>query len=246
MSLGRCQAVTWTNTDSLSLGPLETLNEILYKTSLWRKCIYKILSVKGRTSLNGMSEYVDWINNMTLLTTKFYYCPSHYNDVITSAMASQVTSLGIVYSIVYSGSNQRKYHSSASLAFVRGINRWPVNSPHKGPITRKKFHLMTSSWNCLGPLAITLHFPKADTTGTGSTLGVVIAEPIQTTWFGARAILFKSPALVTLQSRTTVPVQLTRHTVAYAFYTNAILGNRMTCFKSWILSTFVKGCHLFE
>ena len=28
---------------------------------------------------------------------------------------------------------QRKHQSSASLAFVRKIYRWPVNSPHKGP-----------------------------------------------------------------------------------------------------------------
>ena len=42
-------------------------------------------------------------------------------------------------SIVYSGANQRKHQSSASLAFVRGIHRWPVNSPHKGAVTRKMF-----------------------------------------------------------------------------------------------------------
>ena len=30
-----------------------------------------------------------------------------------------------------------KHQSSASLAFVRGIHRWPVNSPHKGSVTRK-------------------------------------------------------------------------------------------------------------
>ena len=41
----------------------------------------------------------------------------------------------------------KKYQSSASLAFVRGIHWWPVNSPHKGPVTRKCFHLMTSSWD---------------------------------------------------------------------------------------------------
>ena len=45
----------------------------------------------------------------------------------------------IVYSTVYSGSNQRKHQSSSSLAFVRGIHRWPVNSPHKWPVTRKMF-----------------------------------------------------------------------------------------------------------
>ena len=62
-------------------------------------------------------------------------------DVIMSAMASQITSLTIVYSIVYSCGYQRKHQSSASLAFVGGIHRWPVNSPHKGPVTRKMFPL---------------------------------------------------------------------------------------------------------
>ena len=37
------------------------------------------------------------------------------------------------------GADQRKHQSSASLAFVRGIHRRPVNSPHKGPVTRKVF-----------------------------------------------------------------------------------------------------------
>ena len=64
---------------------------------------------------------------------------SHYNDVIIGTMASQITSLTIVYSTVYSGKDQRKHQTSASLAFVRGIHRWPVDSPHKGPVTRKMF-----------------------------------------------------------------------------------------------------------
>ena len=63
----------------------------------------------------------------------------HNGDVITTTTASQITSLTVVYSIVYSDANQRKHQSSASLAFVRGIHRWPVNSPHKGPVTRKMF-----------------------------------------------------------------------------------------------------------
>ena len=33
----------------------------------------------------------------------------------------------------------KKTSSSASLAFVRGIHRGPVNSPHKGPVTQKMF-----------------------------------------------------------------------------------------------------------
>ena len=64
---------------------------------------------------------------------------SHYSDVIMGAIASQITSLTIVYSTVYSGTDKRKHQSSASLAFVRGIHRWPVNSPHKWPVTRKMF-----------------------------------------------------------------------------------------------------------
>ena len=63
----------------------------------------------------------------------------HYNDIIIGAMASQMTGFTIVYSTVYAGEDQRKHQNSASLAFVRGMPRWPVNSPHKGPVTRKMF-----------------------------------------------------------------------------------------------------------
>ena len=63
----------------------------------------------------------------------------HNNEVIMGTTVSQITSLTIVYSIVYSCTDQRKYQSSASLVFVRGIHRWPVYSPHKWPVTRKIF-----------------------------------------------------------------------------------------------------------
>ena len=75
----------------------------------------------------------------------------HYKDIIMSVMASRITGLTIVYSSVYSGADQRKHQSSASLAFVRGIHRSPVNSPHKRPVTRKSFHLMTSSCHEANP-----------------------------------------------------------------------------------------------
>ena len=54
-------------------------------------------------------------------------------------MASQITGVSIICSTVFSGAGQRKHQSSAWLAFVRGIHRWPVDSPHKGPVTRKMF-----------------------------------------------------------------------------------------------------------
>ena len=61
-------------------------------------------------------------------------------------MAFQITSLTIVYSTFFSGGDQIKHQSSASPAFVRGFYRWSVNSPHKGPVTRKCFHLKTPPW----------------------------------------------------------------------------------------------------
>ena len=61
----------------------------------------------------------------------------HYDHVIMGAIAYQITSLTIVYSAVYSDADQRKHQSSVSLAFVWGIHRGPVNSPHKWPVTRK-------------------------------------------------------------------------------------------------------------
>ena len=79
--------------------------------------------------------YVHFSNTTPLVVG---YC-HHYDYVIMGTMASRITSLTIVYSTVYSGADQRKHQSSVSLAFVRGIRRGPVNSPHKWPITQKMF-----------------------------------------------------------------------------------------------------------
>ena len=65
-----------------------------------------------------------------------------HSDVIMSVMTSQITGVSIVYSTVCSGADQRKHQSSASLVFVRGIFRWPVNTPHKGQYCGKCFRLM--------------------------------------------------------------------------------------------------------
>ena len=78
------------------------------------------------------------INEIECCSTKLKLL-THYIDIIMTAMTSQITSLTIVYSTVYSGADQRNHQSSASLAFVWGIHRSPVNSPHKGPVTRKMF-----------------------------------------------------------------------------------------------------------
>ena len=77
-------------------------------------------------------KWIHWIWNFVFIS-----CQS--NDVIMGAIASQPTSLPIVYLTAYSRRRSKEYQSSASLAFVRGTHRWPVNSSHKGPVTRKMF-----------------------------------------------------------------------------------------------------------
>ena len=93
-------------------------------------------------------DVTTWMSNHIYVTIRdviIQACSSmtsvvaHYSDVIMSTMASQVTSFTIVYWTIYLGIYQRKHQSPASLAFVRGIHRWLVNSPYKGPIMWKMF-----------------------------------------------------------------------------------------------------------
>ena len=56
-----------------------------------------------------------------------------------STMESQITSLTIVYSIFSLGADKKKHQSAESLAFGRGIRRWPVDYPQTEPATRKMF-----------------------------------------------------------------------------------------------------------
>ena len=63
-----------------------------------------------------------------------------------TTMASQLTSLTVVYSTVYPDADQRKHQSSVSLAFVWGIHRDRWIPRTKGQLRGKGFHLMASSW----------------------------------------------------------------------------------------------------
>ena len=71
----------------------------------------------------------------------------HYIDVIMTTMASQITSLTVVYSTVYSDADQSKDQSFVSLAFVWWIHRDRWIPRTKSQLRGKCFHLMTSSWN---------------------------------------------------------------------------------------------------
>ena len=95
----------------------------------------------GRCSIALLTHrsYCSFALNHWYRTIKITIFHRHYNDVIMTTMASQITSLAIVYSTVYSDTDERKHQSSASLAFLRAIHRWPVNSLHKGPVTRNIF-----------------------------------------------------------------------------------------------------------
>ena len=70
-----------------------------------------------------VSDVIGWIVPMTK-PIRHSYKPGviiylmHYSDVIMSTMESQITSPAIVFSMVYSGADQRKHQSSTSLAFV--------------------------------------------------------------------------------------------------------------------------------
>ena len=116
---------SWTAGDLKRHGP--------HVTSLW--------CVSGRACVCAWAKVHVCIPRMVVCTYMCMriVCMHHYHDVIMGIMASQITSLTIVYSTLYSSTNQRKHQSSASLAFVWGIHRWPVNSPHKWPVTRKMF-----------------------------------------------------------------------------------------------------------
>ena len=98
--------------------------------SLWRQCNALPLILPVLKSIEA---------GLYILRSYLAAQATHYDDVIMTMLASQITSLTVVYSIVYSGVNQRKHQSSASLAFVREIHRGPVNFPHKWPVTRKMF-----------------------------------------------------------------------------------------------------------
>ena len=113
------------------------------------RCSQQVKEYMFRPNSNSETSGYFWTNAVHNLSTMQWI---HYGDVIMGAMTSQITSFTIVYSTVYSGAKQRKHQSSASLALVRVIHRWPVNSPHKWPVTRNRFpfdDVIVRSFLCL-------------------------------------------------------------------------------------------------
>ena len=103
-------------------------------TFFWRSISYLGITIK----VLPVSRNAAWVLNEAVFKVVYLFS-THRSDVIMSAIASQITGVSNVYSTVSSGADQRKYQSSASLAFVRWIHRRSVHSPHKGTITLKMF-----------------------------------------------------------------------------------------------------------
>ena len=136
----RCQAIIWTNDGILLIGPLGTncigiLNEI-HRFS-FKKIRLKVSSAKWRPLCLGLNVLTKWPDYAYFQTR--HHWVSHYNDAIMVAMASHITGVWGVWSNVWSSADQIKHQSSAPLVFVRGNHRLPVDSPHKGSVTRIMF-----------------------------------------------------------------------------------------------------------
>ena len=111
-----------------------------HETMVCAVCLPVFLSAEYQSTLQGRKsdhKLCDVKVRMVSLPEPSIF--NHYSDVIMGAMASQITSLKIVCSTIYLGADKSKHQSSTSLAFVRGIYRWPMNSPQKWPVTRKMF-----------------------------------------------------------------------------------------------------------
>ena len=112
---------------------------IQYRVILHRDVLWDVCGVSRGAFVRNGTVVLLWHIYTYIYMISCYIAPRYYRDVIMGAIASQITSLTIVYSTVYSDADQRKRQSSASLVFVWGIHRGPVNSPHKWPVMRKMF-----------------------------------------------------------------------------------------------------------
>ena len=139
-----------------------------WETRLMSRSVRRSLSL---ASLNKLWNLFSW----------WHHGVEHYDDVIMGTIASQITSLTSVYSTVYSGADQSKHQSSASLAFVWGIHRGPVNSPHKWPVTRKMFpfddvimNASRSTGTLLSHLGLVLHICISESGQQGNHWPLVV------------------------------------------------------------------------
>ena len=115
-------------------------NQNLQISVVWMIIHNKIFTKKSkRNSHRTTSLSTQIFRQRACVFANMWWAEIFYCDVIMGVMASQINSFSIVCSTVCSGTDQRKHQSSTQLAFVRGIHRWPVDSPHKTPVTSTMF-----------------------------------------------------------------------------------------------------------
>ena len=166
--LVRGQAIISTNAGILLIEPLGTkFSEILIEivTFSFKKMQLKMSYGKRRPFCLGLNVliwlsmilygvlWIRWRQYLATLQVMISKCIKPLKWCHNERDGVSITGVSIAYSTVCSGANQRKHQSSASLAFARGIHLWPVNSPHKGPATRKMFPfddvIMWNTWHNL-------------------------------------------------------------------------------------------------
>ena len=130
-----CQVVPWKQ-------PRRIWVKVSHECRTWNTVIHVVLIWHGMITYADAPSVKD--KSHCIRGCAISYCV-HYTDVIMTTMASQITSLTVVYSTVYSDADQRKHQSSASLAFVWAIHRDRWIPRTKGQLLGKCFHLMTSS-----------------------------------------------------------------------------------------------------
>ena len=102
-------------------------------------------NIFGKSLLSCLSLFVPsfrFFQHLENMTSPFQWAflteispwPRRYSNRVNPVLPSTAWNVACHYSDVIA-----PRHSSASLTFVRGIHQWPVNSPHKGPVTRKIF-----------------------------------------------------------------------------------------------------------
>ena len=124
------------------------ISKIIYTENYQRKQLFmRNMVLKLGNGYNPLSARI-YLGNMKYSWIFYQVSILHCSNVIMNAMASQINGVAIVCSNAWSGTDGRKHQRSAFLAFVRviQIHRWPVDSPHKGPVTRKCFPVMMPSW----------------------------------------------------------------------------------------------------
>ena len=147
----RTRSRYWISSINLSLPTCRQLANLIFRNTCtrfkeWKHCqdlkISNMWSFNLVRSLWFKTKLIDRLHVSIKVTVKSLVIQDQVQQpqiVIMGAMASQITSLTIVYSTVYPGADQSKHQSSAPLAFVWGIHRGPVNFPHRWPVTRKMF-----------------------------------------------------------------------------------------------------------